>query len=146
MNATYHLSNDENIWKKFCSQCTQACWTVDFLVTPSAASAPALPYAHEAMQFVVATGVQLPTNWPMNWISEVKNNYVSLEVICQSTLVENYTQEASISAVDVLSNVGGHTGLWIGISFLSLMEFVEMVYRLVRLEIHTIINKIKGSA
>ena len=39
--------------------------------------------------------------------------------------VEKYTETASISGVDVLSNVGGQTGLWIGLSFLSLMEMIK---------------------
>ncbi|CAF4410788.1 unnamed protein product, partial [Adineta steineri] len=34
------------------------------------------------------------------------------------------------------SNVGGQTGLWIGISFLSLMELAEMIYRLIRSQCH----------
>lgn len=144
--AIFRLSNEEDLWKKFCSPCTQACSTVDFTITPSAAAAPSEPYAYQAMLFVNATGVPLPTNWNTSWSIHVKNNYVSLEVICQSTLVENYTQAVSITGVDVLSNVGGHTGLWIGISFLSLMEFVEALYRLLRHEIHLIIRKIKGVA
>ena len=52
--------------------------------------------------------------------------------MCESTRVEVYTQQASMSPVDVISNVGGQTGLWIGISFLSLMEIAEMIYRLIR--------------
>ncbi|CAF3136211.1 unnamed protein product [Rotaria sp. Silwood2] len=59
-----------------------------------------------------------------------------MEVICQSTEVENYIQEASIHSFDIISNVGGHTRLWIGISFLSIMEFIEMLYRLIRYQCH----------
>ncbi|CAF4364384.1 unnamed protein product, partial [Rotaria sordida] len=51
---------------------------------------------------------------------------------------------ASISGIDVLSNVGGHTGLWIGVSFLSIMEFVEMIYRLTRYHYYVIKERIRG--
>ena len=74
----------------------------------------------------------LPENWSTNWESEIANNFVGLEVVCQSFLVENMTQKALISLVDVLSGVGGQAGLWIGISFLSIMELIEMLFRLVR--------------
>ena len=95
--------------------------------------------------FVESTGVPLPSNWNNTWATEIPNNYIALEVLRQSVLVENYSQDASLSPVDVLSNVGGHTGLWIGISFLSIMELVEMLYRLARLESHIIMRKIKGN-
>ena len=36
------------------------------------------------------------------------------------------------------SNVVGQTGLWIGISFVSVMEVVEMLYRLLRHECHVL--------
>jgi len=136
LDAGNRISNTTSIWDEFCSSCTQECTTVQFIVTPSSVSAPSLPYAYMTKGFVESTSVPLPTNWTTNWLSEVQNNYVSIDVVCESLQVENYTQEASISAVEVFSNVGGQTGLWIGISFLSVMEFVEMVYRIMRSECH----------
>ncbi len=138
LDAMTRLSNTTSIWNKFCSNCTQECSTVDFLITPSSVAAPSLPYAYIAKIFVESTSVPLPADWSTNWLTEVENNYISLDVVCESTLVENYTQSASISGVDVLSNVGGLTGLWIGMSLLSIMEIVEMLYRLFRYEYHFI--------
>ena len=93
--------------------------------------------------FVESTSVPLPEDWETNWLTEVKNNYVSLQVVCESNQVENNTQEAAMSPVDVLSNVGGQTGLWIGMSFLGIMEFVEMFYRLFRYELRIIKQAIR---
>jgi len=61
---------------------------------------------------------------------------VAIDVVRESILIEKYTQHATMSKVDVLSNVGGQTGLWIGISFLSLMEVAELLYRLIRHQYH----------
>ena len=83
-------------------------------------------------------GFPLPDNWTTDWETEVKNNYVGLEVVCQSPLVENMTQQPLTKLVDVLSSVGGQAGLWIGISFLSIVELIEMLYRLVRHQLHAI--------
>ena len=132
VNATTKFSTNTSIWNAFCSNCTQECSTVGFTITPTSVTAPSDLYAYIAKNFVESVSVPLPTNWTTNWYSEVRDNYVSLDVVCESTQVEVYTQSASISGVDLLSNVGGLTGLWIGISFLSLMEFVEMFYRLLR--------------
>ena len=56
----------------------------------------------------------------------------------ESALVETCTETATLELVDVISNVGGQTGLWIGISFLSLMEIIEMFYRLIRHHFHLV--------
>jgi len=136
--ATIKFSSTTSIWNEFCSNCTQECSTVDFLITPSSIAAPSLPFAYVTKNFVESTSVPLPADWATNWPSEVQNNYVSFQVVCESTQVENYTQEAAITAVDVLSNVGGQTGLWIGMSCLCIMEFIEMLYRLIRHDLHAI--------
>ena len=68
---------------------------------------------------------------------------MELNVQCESLFVEYFNQTASITLVDVLSNIGGQTGLWIGVSFLSMMEVVEMTYRLLRTQFHALRRKIK---
>lgn len=82
--------------------------------------------------FVEKSGIKLPNNWSTTWQTEIQNNYIAIEFATDTTRVETYTQDASISRVDVLSNVGGQSGLWIGISFLSIMELIEMIYRLIK--------------
>ncbi|CAF0822138.1 unnamed protein product [Adineta ricciae] len=130
--AAIRLSNSTDLWDEFCSDCTQECTKIEYLVTPSLSKAPSTYFAYVTKAFVEASSVPLPTNWSTNWITEVEQNFVSVEIMCESIQVENYTQEASLNAAGVLSNVGGLSGLWIGVSFLSIMEFVEMLYRLLR--------------
>jgi hypothetical protein len=125
LDAGNRISNTTSIWDEFCSSCTQQCSTVNFIVTPSSVSAPSVPYAYMTKSFIKSTSVPLPTDWLTNWRSEVQNNYVSIDVVCESLQVENYTQESALGVRNVLSNVGDLTGLWIGMSFLSIMEFVD---------------------
>ncbi len=141
--ASVRFTTTPSLWDEFCSNCTQECSTVDFLLTPSSLTAPSIPFANVTKTFVESTSVSLPTNWTTDWFTEVENNYVSLQVVCESNQVENNTQEAAISAVDVLSNVGGMAGLWIGMSFLCIMEFVDLLYRLFRHEIRIIKQAIR---
>ncbi|CAF1004824.1 unnamed protein product [Rotaria sp. Silwood1] len=141
--ATARITTTNSIWDQFCSDCSQACSTVDFTITPSAVSAPSAVRIPEIKEFVEKSGITLPKNWTTTWQSEIQNNYVGISVVCETNRVENYTQDASVSGVDVLSNVGGHTGLWIGISFLSIMELVEMLYRLIRYHYYILEGKIR---
>ena len=83
----------------------------------------------------------LPSNWSTTWLSEIENNYVGLDVVCQSPMLENLTEQPTITPIDVLSNVGGQSGLWIGVSFLSIMEFIEMLYRLVHFQCKAVTRK-----
>ncbi len=88
--------------------------------------------------FVENSSVPLPANWSTTWRQQIHANYLQVSVICETTVVENYTQIATIQLVDVLSNIGGQTSLWIGMSFLSMMELAEMLYRLIQYQYHVI--------
>ncbi|CAF3341058.1 unnamed protein product [Rotaria socialis] len=135
--AGLKITKISSIWDQYCSHCHQECSTVTFALMKSSIAAPSMPFIFATKAHIESLPIPLPANWSTNWLSEIQNNYVSLEVVCESNQVENYTEEASVTAVSVLSSVGGHTGLWIGISFLSIMEFIEMLYRLCRYEFHS---------
>ncbi|CAF1034985.1 unnamed protein product [Adineta steineri] len=131
-DATNRITNTDSIWNEFCSECSQACSFVDFTITTSSVSAISTQYAYKYKPLVEQSGVPLPKNWSEIWQTEMQKNYIGVDIVSESTRVEAYTQDASITAVDLISNIGGNTGLWIGISFLSLMELIEMFYRLIR--------------
>ncbi len=88
--------------------------------------------------FVENSSVPLPANWSTTWQQQIYANYLQVSVIRETTIVENYTQIATIQLVDVLSNIGGQTSLWIGMSFLSMMELAEMLYRLIQYQYRVI--------
>ena len=126
--------NTISIWTTYCPTCKQECAFTEFIIKPTSVLAPPTYLLKNIKQFVESSQVPLPVNWSTSWISEIARSYVSVEVTYETTRSELYSQQASISAVDVISNVGGNTGLWIGISFLSLMEIAEMIYRLARVQ------------
>lgn len=142
VEAQKNLSSSQTLWNEYCGHCTEACLIVDYLVTVSSVAAPKLLYAKLTKPFVEASGVPLPANWSTNWITEIERNYVSVEVMCQTSIIETLNQEPTMNGITVLSNIGGHSGLWIGISLLSIMEFIEMFFRLGRYGIRLIRRKI----
>ena len=138
--AAADLGNSTSLLAEYCSDCKQECTSVDFTVTPSSAAAPSRMYVTTIKAFVEGLNITMPDNWTTNWQTEVKENYVGLDIVRASSVLDNFTQQASMGPVDVLSNIGGQTGLWIGVSFLSIMELVEMLYRLVRRQFHIVRN------
>jgi hypothetical protein len=145
-NATSRITNSDSIWNEYCSGCSEACATVDFTVTPSSVAAPSMFYMDRYKSFVENSGIGLPVNWSTTWQTQFANNYISVDVVCETTRVETYTDDASIGAVDLLSNVGGQTGLWIGISFLSMMELIEVLYRLIRYQYYILRRRTQNEA
>jgi hypothetical protein len=144
MDAANRFRDSDSISLTYGAACSLECTTNEFIVKRSAIAAPTQWYSHDIKKFVEASQMPLTATWNETWFSDVRLNYVGIDVICESTRVEVYTQKAAISPVDVISNVGGQTGLWIGISFLSLMEIIEMLYRLIRRQCHRIRNKLHG--
>jgi hypothetical protein len=142
--AVARFNVGDGIYYQYCAECGTQCSTIKFLTRISSLSAPPEWMMTDIKTFVESTSVPLPSNWSTIWQTEIQKNYVALDVVCETTLIENYTDSASISGVDVVSNVGGHTGLWIGISFLSLMEIVEMVYRLIRYHCYVLRRRIRN--
>ncbi|UJR33423.1 hypothetical protein I4U23_020868 [Adineta vaga] len=140
--ATNRFRNSPSVTSKYAADCDLECSTNEFVIQVSSSSAPQQWYMNDIKQFVENSSNSLPMNWSTTWSTEIQSNYVGLDVVCGSTQVESYTQQATLQAVDVISNIGGQTGLWIGISFLSLMEFAEMLYRLLRYQLHYMQRKI----
>ncbi|CAF1214339.1 unnamed protein product [Adineta steineri] len=141
-DAADRFRDSDSISLSYGAACGLECTTNEFVVKLSAIATPAQWYSHEIRKFVETSAVPVTPTWNETWLEDIRLNYVGIAVVCESTRVEVYTQQATITAVDVISNVGGQTGLWIGISFLSLMEIAEMIYRIIRHQCHCIRNKL----
>ncbi len=136
--AASFLSTSPSLFDKFCSYCPQQCLITNFNIKPSMWKTPPTWLLDDIKKFVENSPIPLPMDWSTNWRSHIDSSYLSIELVHESALVEQYTQTATMTSVDVLSNVGGQTGLWIGVSFLSIMELAEMLYRLIRYQYYVI--------
>ncbi|CAF1148218.1 unnamed protein product [Adineta ricciae] len=134
-----------SIYEKYAPDCGLECSSTQFVLKISSGLAPPPWSMNSIKQFVESTSIPLTSTWNETWKEEIRGNFVSVDIICESTTVESYTQQATLGAVDVISNIGGQTGLWIGISFLSLMEVAEMIYRLLRHQCTLIQRKPSGT-
>ncbi|CAF3599659.1 unnamed protein product [Rotaria socialis] len=137
-NASITLSSLSSLLTEYCPYCSQQCSITDFIVKASMWKAPAYWLTNDIKHFVENSEILLPNDWSTDWQRHIQTNYLSIELVHESILVENYTQIPAMGPINVLSDVGGQTGLWIGISFLSLVEVAEMFYRLIRYQYYKI--------
>jgi hypothetical protein len=63
-------------------------------------------------------------------ITDVKQSIINLNVFYDRLSFAEITEKPSFHFVDLISNVGGTFGLFIGISLLSLLEVVEIIYEM----------------
>ncbi|CAF4199792.1 unnamed protein product [Rotaria sp. Silwood2] len=136
--ASNRLSTSSSLMDKYCLNCLQQCTITSFIVQASSSRAPLEWEMDNIKAFVENSAVVLPTNWSITWREHIYADYLAVNVVRETNIVETNSQTATLGLVDVLSNIGGQTGLWIGISFLSIMEIIEMFYRLIRHEFHLI--------
>ncbi|CAF0888993.1 unnamed protein product [Rotaria sordida] len=127
----------------YCSDCSQECSTNSFVLQTSSSMLYIDSKLDTIKNFVENSLVPLPNNWSTTWRQHIYENYLTINILRETSIVETHTQTSTLGFVDVISNIGGQTGLWIGISFLSIMELIEMIYRLIRYQIHVIRESIQ---
>ncbi|CAF2514377.1 unnamed protein product [Rotaria sp. Silwood2] len=136
-DSCYETASDKlfasaKFFQNYCSDCSQECLINNFVVQTSSSMSSFDSIIYSIKNFVENSTVLLPDDWSTSWRQYIDENYLMVNVIRETHVVEINTQTSSVSLVDVLSNIGGHAGLWIGISFLSIMELIEMIFRLFR--------------
>jgi hypothetical protein len=133
--ALNKFMNDLSIIDQQCSHCTSECQLTSFGVQLSSIlvsfifnwfdissslklQAPAIATQVAINQWLEKNAlinssrtISLPADWSSNSSTYIKQNYVGLQVVLGTFLVNSYTQSATLSWTDVLSNVGGQTGL-----------------------------------
>lgn len=116
----------------YCQHCQAECGYNEYSIRTSSLPLLIDSIGNDLQPVIENLGVPLSSNWSETWKDDILESYLSIEVICESTRIEKFVQEATLDEIGLLSNIGGHTGLWIGISFLSLLELAEMFFRLIR--------------
>ncbi|CAF3238780.1 unnamed protein product [Rotaria sp. Silwood2] len=136
--ASKKLFASTSLMKYYCSDCSQECSTSSFVLQTSSSMSYINSNIDKIKNFVETSSMPLPNNWTTTWRQYIYENYLSVNILHETTITETNTQISTLGVVDIISNIGGQTGLWIGISFLSIVEFIEMIYRLLRYQVHLI--------
>ncbi|CAF0813633.1 unnamed protein product [Brachionus calyciflorus] len=68
---------------------------------------------------------------------QMKKDLISLNVYYETLNYEVITEKESVEFVGLLSNIGGIAGLFLGISFLSLVEIIEISFQIISFLVKT---------
>ncbi|VDN37569.1 unnamed protein product [Gongylonema pulchrum] len=116
------LTNSTN--SGFCEkQCPQSCHEQGYVSRVTTSLWPRTSYYDHIKELWKQ---QLPSMETMLEAREARTNLAKLEVYYEELNYESVVESPSQDVWDLLSNIGGTLGLYIGMSFLTLGEFAEL--------------------
>ena len=113
----------EQIYRPESCNCVSACEYTTFDISTSYTAFPAKNSLQTLIEVLQnETGEAFPTN-----MSFYEENFLSIDIYFESLNVELQTTKDAYGVVALLSDIGGQLGLFLGVSVISVMEFVTWV-------------------
>lgn len=123
-------------------KCSKQCSNIDFTVQKSELTTPPDWEMNSIKAFVQNSSVTLPADWSANWSSYIRSNYLSIDVITETSFISTNDQIGSYGISALISDVGGQAGLWLGLSVLILAELFALLYHLIYITYRKIRSKL----
>lgn len=120
------LRQDKGYWYQTCTKCSVECDKVDYEIQMSYSSVNYERPFHSKHEFPGFGNKFLQTLNDDNssTSSYIQNNYVYLNVFMKDISFTQHVQMQSISPVTILSDIGGNTGMFLGMSVITLGEIL----------------------
>ena len=117
------ISND--YVSKTCIQyCPLECNSISYKLTNSFSSFPSKSFADSLMTNPIITSKF--SNGTLNYES-IKQSVLSLNIYYDRLAFTQISKETKFEIVDLISAIGGLLGLFLGMSFLSFVEIIEII-------------------
>jgi hypothetical protein len=141
LNGNIPCSNDEqnicqtDVYEKLfvdgkviveCNQyCPLECYSISYELTSSFSSYPTRNYAKKSLlnNTIITSKFQ---NEILTY-DLLKESVLSLNIYYDKLTYTGITKDAKTELIDLISNIGGLLGLFLGISFLSFVEIIEII-------------------
>ena len=110
------------------NECPLECESVTYITSVSMSDYPSTNYAERLVQnsfiqnkFENRTDVS---------IEELRNNLLAINVYYGKLNYKSFQESAKTEIVDLVSNIGGTIGLFLGVSFLSFIEIIDLFFHM----------------
>ncbi|XP_077864346.1 epithelial sodium channel subunit beta-like, partial [Saccoglossus kowalevskii] len=117
-----------NIGKIKCS-CPSPCKETNYDITSSQSQWPSDVYLDKLLKTLKWKHSKLKN---VNDMQSARSNLVRLEIYFETLNYESVSEQAAYKWEDLLSDIGGTLGLYVGISIISVFEFVNFILLLCR--------------
>ena len=121
VDRQYGLFKSSEIDEECLSQCPLECESIDYDLTISSAAYPTRNYFEFNKDYFNGT----------RDFEELRSSLYKINIFYPNLGYVELEELPQTSVIDLLSNIGGTMGLYIGISFLSLIEIVEVVLEVI---------------
>jgi len=128
LNKAYmDFYNDTLLDKKY-PDCLQECDSMNYDISTSVSKFPSkLYYAN-----ILKNNEKLKTLFNGNFTYEqLSERFLEICVYFENLEYTEITQQIETTLVDLISNIGGILGLFLGMSFLSFFEFIEIIVEII---------------
>ena len=119
-----------NIDDKCFESCPNACEYVEYDMTVSSSQFPTMTYS-DVLVYNENISANFEADKSKKQFLAVKSSVLSINVFYKTDLYTNVREKASTELEEFISNFGGAMGLFLGISLLSLVEILEIIYELI---------------
>ena len=119
----YYIENIEKLCK---NDCPLECDTLEYQITPTYSQYPSINYAKEELTSSPLIKSKLTNDSKSNY-ELIKQSVLSLNIYYDDFVTAEFIQSPKSDIFDLVSNIGGIMGVFVGASFLSLVELIEVL-------------------
>ena len=112
------------------SKCPLECESVKYNMYTSASDYPSKAYSNMLMQNPVVKAKYASNPSDLTYDS-LKRNLVQISVYYGDLGYQKFDEMEKMSISDLISNIGGTLGLFLGMSFLSFMEIIDVLLQII---------------
>ena len=109
--------------------CPLECNTLTYTVSASFSKFPNYYYFTQLINNPKITS-KYPPGYNITY-NDIQNSVIAFNVYYDDLKYTTITENPSVSSIDLISNMGGILGLFIGVSFLSFIEPLEMIMEII---------------